>query len=174
MRLCAVGTRFTRESLSCLAVLAWESNSIPASALSTLTRRTVSLPFGTSSGSRDSLKASWKASVDLEPQGGLAKYFQATHYRCFRSAVAMRVNRVKPRIKTGQPTIGSMLNSSSQLVAEIMAHMGFDWLIVDLEHSENTLANLQGILQAISTTATTPLVRLPSQDVVFIKRSLDL
>src|SRR5262245_44189536 len=86
----------------------------------------------------------------------------------------MRVNRVKQLIKTGQPTIGSMLNSSSELVAEIIAHRGSDWPSVDLEHSENTLANLQGILQAISTTATIPLVRLPSQDVVFIKRSLDL
>jgi 4-hydroxy-2-oxoheptanedioate aldolase len=67
-----------------------------------------------------------------------------------------------------------MLNSGSLLIAEIMAHAEFDWLIVDLEHSENSLANLQGLLQAISTTSTVPLVRLPTQDVVFIKRALDL
>lgn len=86
----------------------------------------------------------------------------------------MRTNRVKQLIKSGQPTVGSMLNSGSPLIAEIMAHAGFDWLIVDLEHSENSLANLQGMLQAISTTSTVPLVRLPTQDVVFIKRALDL
>ena len=67
-----------------------------------------------------------------------------------------------------------MLNSGSPLIAEIMAQAGFDWLIVDLEHGENTLANLQGMLQAISTTSTIPFVRVPTQDVVFIKRSLDL
>jgi 4-hydroxy-2-oxoheptanedioate aldolase len=86
-------------------------------------------------------------------------------------------NARRPRQTThqdGQPTVGSMLNSSSQLVAEIMGHAGFDWLIVDLEQSENTLANLQGILQAISTTSAISFVRLPRQGVVFNKRSLDL
>jgi 4-hydroxy-2-oxoheptanedioate aldolase len=86
----------------------------------------------------------------------------------------MRTNRVKQLLKSGNPTVGSMLNSGSPLIAEILAHAGFDWLIVDLEHSENDLANLQAMLQAISTTATIPFVRLPAQDVVFIKRSLDL
>jgi 4-hydroxy-2-oxoheptanedioate aldolase len=86
----------------------------------------------------------------------------------------MRTNLVKQLIKSGQSAVGSMLNSGSPLIAEIMAHAGFDWLIVDLEHSENSLANLQGMLQAISTTSTIPLVRLPTQDVVFIKRALDL
>ena len=86
----------------------------------------------------------------------------------------MRTNRVKQLLKSGKPTVGSMLNSGSPLIAEILAHAGFDWLIVDLEHSENDLANLQAMLQAISTTATIPFVRLPTQDVVFIKRSLDL
>jgi 2-keto-3-deoxy-L-rhamnonate aldolase RhmA len=39
----------------------------------------------------------------------------------------MRTNRVKQLIKSGQPTVGSMLNSGSLLIAEIMAHAEFDW-----------------------------------------------
>jgi 4-hydroxy-2-oxoheptanedioate aldolase len=86
----------------------------------------------------------------------------------------MRPNTAKRKLKAGQPAIGSMFTAGSPLIAEIMAHKGFDWLAVDLEHSENSLANLQGMLQAICTTPTIPLVRIPCQDVVFIKRALDL
>ncbi len=86
----------------------------------------------------------------------------------------MRPNTVKQKLKARKPTVGSMFTLGSPLAAENLAHAGFDWLTVDLEHSENSLDNLQGMLQAVCTTDTIPLVRIPCQDVVFIKRALDL
>ncbi|WP_431802686.1 HpcH/HpaI aldolase family protein [Microbacterium sp. bgisy203] len=73
-----------------------------------------------------------------------------------------------------RPLVGGWVSSGSPLVAEIMAGAGLDWLLIDGEHGPNTLDTVLAQLQAIDGSGTTPVVRVPSGDVVTIKQVLDL
>jgi len=64
--------------------------------------------------------------------------------------------------------------SGSPLVAEICAGSGLDWLLVDMEHAPNGLESVLAQLQAVAGYATTPVVRVPTNDPVVIKQVLDL
>jgi 2-dehydro-3-deoxyglucarate aldolase/4-hydroxy-2-oxoheptanedioate aldolase len=82
-------------------------------------------------------------------------------------------NPVKIKLKNGQKTIGGFLQMLSPVAAEIMSQSGFDWLIVDLEHSPGGFENLQAQLQAMNGSGTVPFARAPWNDMVAIKRILD-
>jgi 2-dehydro-3-deoxyglucarate aldolase/4-hydroxy-2-oxoheptanedioate aldolase len=82
-------------------------------------------------------------------------------------------NPVKQKLKNGQKTMGAFLQTLSPVAAEIMSRSGFDWLIVDLEHSPGGFENLQAQLQAMNGSATVPFARAPWNDMVAIKRILD-
>ena len=85
----------------------------------------------------------------------------------------MRANRVKQLLKAGEPALGTFLALGSTLGAEELAHVGFDWLVIDQEHGAIDATLTQGLLQAISTTDTVPLVRVPWNSGDWIKRALD-
>ncbi|PRB07656.1 HpcH/HpaI aldolase/citrate lyase family protein [Microbacterium sp. MYb64] len=70
--------------------------------------------------------------------------------------------------------IGMWSCTGSPLVTEIAAGSGLDWLLIDGEHSANTLDSLQVQLQAVAAYPITPLVRVPWNDPVTIKQVLDL
>jgi 4-hydroxy-2-oxoheptanedioate aldolase len=54
-----------------------------------------------------------------------------------------------------------------------MAHMGFDWLVVDTEHAAIGIETAERMLQAISTTEVVPIVRVAWNDIAMIKWALD-
>ena len=56
----------------------------------------------------------------------------------------------------------------------IVSDSGFDWLLLDTEHSPNEIPDLVGQLQAVSHGAATPIVRPAWNDTVLIKRCLDI
>ena len=85
----------------------------------------------------------------------------------------MRPNRVKQLLREGQPAFGTFMALGSPLGAEQLAHAGFDWLLIDQEHGAIDAPMMQSLLQAISTTDTIPLVRVPSVDGDWIGRALD-
>jgi len=80
---------------------------------------------------------------------------------------------LKERLKKRELTIGSWLQISSPIVAEIMAQAGFDWLVVDMEHSSISVDNAQSLIQVIDLAGCVPLVRLSSNDPTLIKRVMD-
>jgi 4-hydroxy-2-oxoheptanedioate aldolase len=86
----------------------------------------------------------------------------------------MRPNLVKEKLAAGEPTVGMWLTLGSPLVAEHIAHAGFDWLVVDMEHGPADLPIAMNCFQAISTTDTVPLARVASNDAAQIKRILDV
>lgn len=69
---------------------------------------------------------------------------------------------------------GMWVCSGSPLVAEICAGAGLDWLLIDMEHSPNGLESVLAQLQAVAAYPVTPLVRVPTGDVVTIKQVLDV
>ncbi|GAA2931457.1 4-hydroxy-2-oxoheptanedioate aldolase [Microbacterium luteolum] len=70
--------------------------------------------------------------------------------------------------------IGMWACSGSTLVTEVAAGSGLDWLLIDMEHSTNTLESVLLQLQTVAAYPITPLVRVPSNDTVAIKQILDL
>ena len=73
-----------------------------------------------------------------------------------------------------RPFVGMWVCSGSPLLAEVAAGSGLDWLLIDMEHSANTLESVLTQLQAVAAYPVTPLVRVPFNDAVAIKQVLDL
>ena len=84
------------------------------------------------------------------------------------------VNRFKRAIKAGKQQIGLWLSLSSHYSAEVCAGSGFDWLLIDTEHSPNELDMVLSQLQAMAPYPVTPIVRPAWNDMVLIKRFLDI
>ncbi|QTA85486.1 HpcH/HpaI aldolase family protein [Desulfonema magnum] len=80
---------------------------------------------------------------------------------------------VRNRIIRGDLLIGAIITLPSTELAEIFCMSGFDWLFVDIEHSALTIRDAQLILQAV-TPKFPCLIRVPSNDEVWIKKSLDI
>ena len=86
----------------------------------------------------------------------------------------MRPNRSKALARDDQPALGTMCNAASPLIAEWLGHSGYDFVVVDLQHGENNLDSLSVMLQALSSTPATPVVRVPANVPMYIQRALDL
>ena len=85
----------------------------------------------------------------------------------------MRKNLALAKWRAGEPTIGGWLSLANTHTAELMANAGFDWLCVDLQHGLLGYEDLRHMLPAISTTDTTPLVRVAGNDPKEIMKVLD-
>jgi 4-hydroxy-2-oxoheptanedioate aldolase len=57
--------------------------------------------------------------------------------------------------------------------AEVMAHCGFDWVCIDMQHGLIGYSEMVQMLQGISSTATVPLVRVPWNEPGIIGKCLD-
>jgi 4-hydroxy-2-oxoheptanedioate aldolase len=76
--------------------------------------------------------------------------------------------------REGKPALGIMCSCASPFIAEWLGHSGYDFVVVDLQHGENNLDSVQPMLQALSSTAATPVVRVPANVPMYIQRVLDL
>ena len=83
-------------------------------------------------------------------------------------------NNFKHALKAGKAQIGMWSSLSSHIVAEILAHAGFDWVLLDTEHSPNELPMVQAQLQSMVGGTATPVVRPAWNDMVLVKRFLDI
>jgi 4-hydroxy-2-oxoheptanedioate aldolase len=84
------------------------------------------------------------------------------------------VNHFKRALKAGTSQIGLWCSLSSHYSIEVVAGAGFDWLLLDTEHSPNDLESLLTQLQAVAAYPSSPVVRVPWNDMVTIKRVLDI
>jgi 4-hydroxy-2-oxoheptanedioate aldolase len=85
----------------------------------------------------------------------------------------MRTNTVKEKWRAGKPAIGGWLSIPTGLTAEVMAAQGFDWVCVDTQHGAIDFNSALPMLQAISTQATMPFVRVPWNEPSIIMKYLD-
>lgn len=86
----------------------------------------------------------------------------------------MRPNGAKAKIARGEVALGTLCSTASPLMAEALGHAGYDFVVVDLQHGENNLGNVQQMLQALSATPAIPMVRVPANVALYIQRALDL
>jgi 4-hydroxy-2-oxoheptanedioate aldolase len=82
-------------------------------------------------------------------------------------------NHVKRALRAGRAQFGTLLNFGDPLVAEAVASVGFDWLLVDTEHGPIDLAPLATMFAAITRYPVAPLVRVPALSEEYVKRVLD-
>jgi 4-hydroxy-2-oxoheptanedioate aldolase len=84
------------------------------------------------------------------------------------------VNTFKRALNAGKPQMGLWCCLSNHYAIEVVAGSGFDWLLLDTEHSPNELDMVLSQLQAVAAYPAHPVVRVPWNDMVTIKRYLDI
>jgi 4-hydroxy-2-oxoheptanedioate aldolase len=82
-------------------------------------------------------------------------------------------NVLKRRLASGETLFGAWIETGSATVTEIMAHQGFDFLVLDLEHGQGEVRDAIEMLRAGQSCGTPCVVRVPWADPVFLKRILD-
>ena len=82
-------------------------------------------------------------------------------------------NTFKAALAAKAPQIGLWASIPSNYSAEVIAGAGFDWILLDTEHTPSDIETVVSQLQALSGYPTTPVVRVPWNDMVTIKRYLD-
>jgi 4-hydroxy-2-oxoheptanedioate aldolase len=83
-------------------------------------------------------------------------------------------NSFKHAIAKGETQIGLWCSLCGAIPAEIVSHSGFDWLLLDTEHSPNEVPDVLAQLQAVQAGTASAIVRPAWNDIVLIKRFLDI
>lgn len=83
------------------------------------------------------------------------------------------INRFKRAIADGPMPLGAWLASGAPSTAEALGCAGFDFLVVDTEHTPIDTPQMIDILRAIAGTPAQAIVRPPWNDMVMVKRALD-
>lgn len=84
------------------------------------------------------------------------------------------INSFKIDLAQDKLQIGLWSNLCSPIVAEVISDSGFDWIVIDAEHSPNELPVILAQIQAMQGGAANPVIRPPWNDAVLIKRLLDI
>jgi 4-hydroxy-2-oxoheptanedioate aldolase len=87
---------------------------------------------------------------------------------------ALPQNRLKRALAAGEKQIGFWLTLASPNATEIAATAGFDWILIDMEHSPNDFADVIHHLRAAVGGTAEPVVRVPWNEPVTVKRLLDI
>ena len=86
------------------------------------------------------------------------------------------INSLKQRLHDGdEPLYGLWLTLASDTAAEALAHAGYDWLCIDMEHAPNDSRDVASQLRAMAAARlpTEPVVRVPAREPWLVKRALD-
>lgn len=85
----------------------------------------------------------------------------------------MRANRIRTRWAAGKTVLNGWMTIPSSWTAELMASYGFDSLTIDMQHGLMDYQTALHMLQAIATTDTAPVVRVPWNEPSIIMKMLD-
>lgn len=82
---------------------------------------------------------------------------------------------MKQKLQSGSYTAGVWASLGSPMATEVVGQMGFDWILIDMEHGPGDYQTLLGQLQAIAAAGdSVPVVRAQWNDPVVVKRILDM
>ncbi len=82
-------------------------------------------------------------------------------------------NRLRDRIDAGDPVLGAWLALPDTHSAELMSRLGFDWAAIDMQHGLIDVQRAMEMLQAMTASDTTPIVRAAWNDPGIIGKMLD-
>lgn len=83
-------------------------------------------------------------------------------------------NTFKHALLKRERLVGAWFMSASTVMAEVIANAGYDFMVIDLEHSTASTHDLHRLLQATAESKTAAVVRMPSHDKTQVKFALDL
>ncbi len=81
---------------------------------------------------------------------------------------------LKNKLKNNELTIGSWIMMGNPMSVEVMALAGFDWLVIDIEHTSIDLSTTENLIRTIQTHNMKALVRVSKNEEVIIKKVLDM
>lgn len=81
---------------------------------------------------------------------------------------------LKQKLKNNELTIGSWIMMGNQMSVEVMALAGFEWLVVDIEHTSIGMETAQMLISTIQANNMKALVRVSKNEEVVIKKVLDM
>jgi 4-hydroxy-2-oxoheptanedioate aldolase len=82
-------------------------------------------------------------------------------------------NKLKRKLLAGQPCLGAWLLTTSPDVAEVLAFGGLDFVVMDHEHGQGGITDAIDQLRALKGSDCTGIVRVPTNDHIYIRRILD-
>lgn len=84
------------------------------------------------------------------------------------------INPFTHAIRNGEKQIGLWVSLASDIPADIVARSGYDWVLIDMEHSPNELPSVLSQLNLFEKSGATAIVRPAWNDTVVVKRLLDI
>jgi 4-hydroxy-2-oxoheptanedioate aldolase len=84
-----------------------------------------------------------------------------------------RINPLRRKLEAGGAGAGVLITMPSVNLARILAHAGFDYLFIDMEHGPIDVASAHHLIQATAGTACAPLVRVSKPDLALTKPVMD-
>jgi len=85
----------------------------------------------------------------------------------------MLAREIKEKMLRGEPTIGTWMSLAHPSIAEILAMAGYDWVVIDTEHSCIDVSEVLRLIIAVEQRGSIPLVRLAGIDPIQAKAALD-
>ena len=85
----------------------------------------------------------------------------------------MLARTIKEKLRRGEPSIGSWMSMAHPSIAEILAMAGYDWVVVETEHTAIDVSEVLRLIIAIEQRGAVPLVRLAWNDPIQAKAVLD-
>jgi len=82
-------------------------------------------------------------------------------------------NYLKEKLSNKNKTLGCWTSLDNEITSELLALVGFDFLLIDHEHGYGDASGITRQLQSIKETNCSALVRMPRDDEVYVKKSLD-
>jgi 2-dehydro-3-deoxyglucarate aldolase len=82
-------------------------------------------------------------------------------------------NKLRSALLKNELSIGTWIQIGHPAIAEILARAGYDWICIDVEHGSIDIETLTDLFRAIEANNVVPVARLPMNDPIWIRRSLD-
>ena len=83
-------------------------------------------------------------------------------------------NLLRQTLKNGAVALGITLTIGNPDVADILGRIGFDFINFDTQHTPLSIATVQNMMQAMSYSASTPIIRVQWNNISMINRALDI
>jgi len=84
------------------------------------------------------------------------------------------MGRLKEILKSGEPALGTWITINHPDVVDALSDLPFDWFVFDMEHAPLEVSDIEVLMMPLRNTEITPLIRVPWNDMVMIKRALDI
>ena len=85
----------------------------------------------------------------------------------------MLATKIKKKLREGNVSIGTWMSMAHVSIAEILASSGYDWVVIETEHTAIDVSEVLQMIIAIEGRGAIPLVRLAWNDPIQAKAVMD-